>query len=83
MVVGGNSMTTNMVDRLQREIHHLEINTSGRVKLFSTATLNERAHSSWVGGSIVASMRNFDNLLMTKKDYEEHGPVLIERKVLF
>ena len=76
-------MIANMVDRLQREIAHLDINTSGRVKIYSTATVNERAHSSWVGGSIVASMRNFENLLMTKKDYEEHGPVLIERKVLF
>ncbi|KAL4494990.1 hypothetical protein ABPG72_015690 [Tetrahymena utriculariae] len=83
MVVGGNSMIPNLIERLQREITQLEINTSGRVKIYTTQTINERAHSSWVGGSIVASMSTFDNLLMTKRDYDEHGPILIERKVLF
>lgn len=83
MVVGGTSMIPNLIERLQREVSSLEISLIGRVKIYTTATLNERAHSSWVGGSIVASMSNFESLLMTKRDYEEHGPILIERKILF
>lgn len=40
----------------------------------------ERQNSSWVGASVVGSMSIFENMLMTKSEYEEHGALLIERK---
>ena len=40
----------------------------------------ERKVQSWLGGSILGSMPSFDQFLMKKKEYEEHGPKLIERK---
>lgn len=83
MVVGGNSLIPNLIERLQRELINIEIGTVGRVKIYTAATVNERLHSSWVGGSIVASMPTFENMLMTKAEYEEHGAVLIDRKVIF
>ncbi|EGR34034.1 hypothetical protein IMG5_026550 [Ichthyophthirius multifiliis] len=83
MVVGGNSMIPNFIERLQREIFSLEINIPGKIKIYTTPTSNERAHSSWIGASIVASMGSFENMLMTKRDYEEHGAILIERKIIF
>lgn len=83
MVVGGNSLIPNLIERIQRELLNIEIGTTARVKIFTAATVNERHHSSWVGGSIVASMPTFDNMLMTKAEYDEHGAVLIDRKVIF
>jgi actin-related protein len=52
-----------------------------RPKSFLPLNTQEGLISSWLGGSIVASMGSFDSLLMSKRDYEEHGSILIERKL--
>lgn len=70
-----------MQDRLQREM--LEVDMGGlnsRAKVFTAGQPNERKYSSWLGGSILASMSTFSSYAMSKQEYQEHGAVLIERK---
>ena len=50
-----------------------------KVKLLAT-TVNERTIGSWLGGSIVASLGSFHELWLSKKEYEEHGAALVDRK---
>ena len=37
----------------------------------------EREYSVWIGGSIIASLSNFDSLCITKSKYEEYGPNIV------
>ena len=40
----------------------------------------ERTHSSWVGGSIMASLSRFQQSFITKEEYDEAGPSIVHRK---
>ncbi len=44
---------------------------NGRIKSYPGKM--ERQNSSWVGASVVGSMSIFENMMMTKSEYEEHG----------
>lgn len=37
--------------------------------------------SSWLGASIMASMSIFDKYIITKKEYDEHGAIQVEKKL--
>jgi actin-like protein 6A len=41
---------------------------------------SERKFSPWVGGSILSSLGSFQQMWMSKQEYEEHGAIMIERK---
>jgi actin len=40
----------------------------------------ERKYSVWIGGSILASLSTFQNAWITKEEYEEIGPTVVDRK---
>jgi len=52
--------------------HHRKLrNMRGEVKVIAPL---ERLFCEWVGGSILASLRNYDGMRFTRQDYEEYGP---------
>jgi len=73
----GNSMT----DRIREEVEGIvHTHTPGwRVKVLSSG-LTERAVCSWLGGSILGSLGSFHEMWITKKEYEEHGASIVNRK---
>ena len=81
IVVGGNCLLHNFIERLQKELFQCELGgLANKVKVFTSTGFMDIQHSSWVGGSIISSMSNFEQLIMSQEDYEEHGAILIERK---
>ena len=40
----------------------------------------ERKYNSWIGGSILASMSSFESSWITKKEYEETGACIVNKK---
>ena len=40
----------------------------------------ERKYSVWIGGSILASLSTFQQMWVSKEEYEESGPAIIHRK---
>ena len=40
----------------------------------------ERKYSVWIGGSIVASLSTFDQICISKAEYDETGPPIVHRK---
>lgn len=40
----------------------------------------ERKYSVWIGGSILASLSTFQNLWVSKQEYDETGPGIVHRK---
>ncbi len=50
-----------------------------RVKVLSPG-MQERAVLSWLGGSILGSLGTFHDLWITKSEYDEWGPSIVNRK---
>lgn len=40
----------------------------------------ERRYSVWIGGSILSSLGSFQQMWMSKQEYQEHGAGLIHKK---
>jgi actin-related protein len=73
---GGTSMLPGLSERLSKEIGSLAPQ-SMRIKVVAPP---ERKHSVWIGGSILASLSTFQQMWITKAEYDESGPGIIHRK---
>ncbi|CAF4012257.1 unnamed protein product [Rotaria sordida] len=76
MEVAGTTMFSGIADRIQKEIASLAPPTM-EIKIIAQP---ERKHSTWIGGSILASLSTFQNMWISKQEYEESGPSIVHRK---
>jgi actin beta/gamma 1 len=76
VVAGGCSMFEGFADRLSHEVSSLAPSTM-RVKVVAPP---ERKYSSWIGGSILASLSTFQQMWVSKAEYDESGPSIVHRK---
>uniref|UniRef100_A0A4W5QZD2 Actin-like protein 6A n=1 Tax=Hucho hucho TaxID=62062 RepID=A0A4W5QZD2_9TELE len=53
---------------------------SMRLKLIANNTTVERRFSAWIGGSILASLGTFQQMWISKQEYEEGGKQCVDRK---
>lgn len=81
-LVGGGSSFSTTPDRLQRELLQADFNGYGsKMKVFTTNQKAERSISSWLGATIMSSMRIFDKWIVSRKEYEENGFVHVEKRL--
>ncbi|CAJ0952446.1 unnamed protein product [Ranitomeya imitator] len=73
---GGSTLFKGFGDRLLSEVKKL---APKDVKIRISAP-QERLYSTWIGGSILASLDTFKKMWVSKKEYEEDGPRAIHRK---
>ena len=62
-------MFKGMKERLSKELTAFNINAPPN-----------RQHLSWIDGSILASLSTFEEMWITKQEYEEAGPSIAHRK---
>ncbi|EIE27441.1 putative Acttin-related protein 4 [Coccomyxa subellipsoidea C-169] len=79
LLAGGTAMFTGLRDRLERELAEAAPHNC-KVKVTSPANSLERKFSVWIGGSILASLGSFQQMWVSKKEYEEHGAGIVHRK---
>mmetsp|Transcript_49981 Transcript_49981/g.159955 ORF Transcript_49981/g.159955 Transcript_49981/m.159955 type:complete len:103 (+) Transcript_49981:291-599(+) len=79
LLTGGNTIFPNVKERLERELAE-QAPGGARVKVITSTSSAERRYSAWIGGSILASLGSFQQMWMSKAEYEEHGAALIHRK---
>jgi len=48
----------------------------GKIKIVSSKSPQERCHASWIGGSILSSLGNFQQLWLSQAEYQEYGATL-------
>jgi len=72
---GGSTMFPGLKERLTREISEM-IPENVEVKIIAPP---ERMYSVWIGGSILASLKTFQKMWVTRKEYKEIGPPVIHR----
>ena len=65
-----------IADRLSKELVNLAP-SSMRVKVIAPP---ERKYSVWIGGSILASLSTFQQMWISKQEYDECGPGIVHRK---
>ncbi|GJQ13994.1 hypothetical protein GpartN1_g5785.t1 [Galdieria partita] len=73
---GGTTMFPGMSERIQRELQAIAP-TSMKVKISAPP---ERKYSVWIGGSILSSLSTFQQMWITREEYEETGPSIVHRK---
>merc|ERR1719175_64130 len=73
---GGSTMFNGIAERIHKEITHLAP-SSIKVKVVAPP---ERKYSVWIGGSILASLSTFQQMWITKQEYDESGPSIVHRK---
>ncbi|KAI5616098.1 actin, cytoplasmic 1 [Silurus asotus] len=73
---GGTTMYPGIADRMQKEITSLAPSTM-KIKIIAPP---ERKYSVWIGGSILASLSTFQQMWISKQEYDESGPSIVHRK---
>nr|MDO8099873.1 actin family protein [Candidatus Njordarchaeota archaeon] len=72
---GGSTMFPGLKERLEKEIKELTPEEVD-VKIIAPP---ERQYSVWMGGSILSSLKTFQKLWITNKEYKEQGSSVIHR----
>jgi actin beta/gamma 1 len=73
---GGTTMFAGIAERMQKEVKALAPD-SMTIKIIAPP---ERKYSVWIGGSILSSLSTFEEMWITKNEYDEAGPSIVHRK---
>jgi actin beta/gamma 1 len=73
---GGSTMFEGIAERMQKEVKALAPE-SMTIKIIAPP---ERKYSVWIGGSILSSLSTFEEMWITKSEYDESGPSIVHRK---
>jgi len=73
---GGTTMYAGIPERLEKEMKALAPQGMD-IKVIAPP---ERKYSVWIGGSILASLSTFEEMWVTKEEYDESGPTIVHRK---
>ena len=73
---GGTTMYGGLGDRMQTEVQALSPPTM-KVKIVAPP---ERKFSVWIGGSILANLSTFQQMWISREEFDEAGPGIVHRK---
>jgi len=73
---GGNTMFEGIGERIAKELTALAPSTM-QIKVDAPP---ERKYSVWIGGSILSALSSFQQMWISKGEYDEAGPTIVHRK---
>jgi actin-related protein len=73
---GGTTMFPKIGERMAKELTALAPSTM-KIKVVAPP---ERKYSVWIGGSILSSLSTFQQMWISKQEYDESGPSIVHRK---
>jgi len=73
---GGTTMFGGIAERMTKEVTLLAPQTM-KIKVVAPP---ERKYSVWIGGSILSSLSTFQQMWISKAEYDESGPSIVHRK---
>jgi actin-related protein/ubiquitin len=76
---GGTTMFEGIDTRMEKEIVALAP-PAMKIKIVAPP---ERKYSVWIGGSILASLSTFQQMWISKQEYDESGPSIVHRNTNF
>ncbi|KAG2379438.1 hypothetical protein C9374_006555 [Naegleria lovaniensis] len=75
---GGSTLFQGFPERMFKELAHKAPDLT-KVKIVAAP---ERKYLVWIGGSIMASLSTFQQMWITKEEYEETGPNIVQRRCI-
>jgi actin-related protein len=73
---GGTTLFPGIGERMTKELTALAPSTV-KIKVVAPP---ERKYSVWIGGSILSSLSTFQNMWISKQEYDESGPSIVHAK---
>jgi actin-related protein len=73
---GGTTMFQGIGERMTKELTALAPATM-KIKVVAPP---ERRYSVWIGGSILSSLSTFQQMWISKEEYDESGPTIVHQK---
>ena len=78
VLTGGTSMLPGLCERLRKEIASLAP-SSVTVKVVAP---ENRRYGAFAGGSVLASLETFQSMWVTRAEYDETGPAIVDKKCI-
>jgi actin-related protein 4 len=78
VVTGGTTLLNGFNDRLVNEIQAAY--PGARIRIQAPGLTAERKFGTWIGGSILGSLGTFHQMWISKKEYDEFGPNVVEKR---
>jgi len=75
LLTGGSSMFPNLEQRLSMEVPRI-VPSAYKCRGVTSRNAVERTCSAWVGGSVLTSLGSFQQLWLSRAEYEEYGTAL-------
>lgn len=74
---GGTTTLPNLDTRLKNELVALGPTANREIKIIAPP---ERKYSVWIGGSILASLSTFQQMWITRAEYDEYGSCIVHKR---
>jgi len=75
---GGTTLYAGLPERLTKELKNLaNPNMASKIKVIAVP---ERKYSVWIGGSILSSISTFEEMWITKEEFDDAGESIVHRK---
>ena len=78
ILTGGSTLFPSFPDRMYYELN--QANLGSKIKLIPPNSIIERKFSTWIGGSILASLGTFQQMWISRHEYEEQGKLIVEKR---
>ena len=73
---GGTTLYPGIDNRMQKELR----DQAPPVMKVNIIAPPERKHTAWIGGSTLVSLSTFEDMWISKQEYDESGPSIVHRK---
>ncbi|EGT40143.1 hypothetical protein CAEBREN_16949 [Caenorhabditis brenneri] len=78
-VTGGNSLILGFTERLNYALA-TKCPPTVKLRVFYAPIHTERKYGAWIGGSILGSLGTFQQMWVSKAEYDETGKVIVDKK---
>jgi len=78
ILTGATTLLPGFADRVNHELSNMS--PGPKIKLYAAGNTIERKCSSWLGGSILSSLGTFHQLWISRKEYDDYGKGIVEKK---
>lgn len=79
ILTGAASLVTNIEQRLSLETQYL-VPGMYKCKVIASRNSVERRYASWIGASVLSSLGSFQQLWLSRREYEEYGTTLASQR---
>ncbi|KAK4542401.1 hypothetical protein LTR36_006858 [Oleoguttula mirabilis] len=78
ILTGAGSLIEKLPERLQADLQSLYPNP--RVRVIASSNSVERKYGAWIGGSVLGSLGTFHQMWVSREEYKEYGPGIVEKR---